>query len=142
VIIMSLTNDAENQILNALFRSGGIYASKYFCLFKGGSSIEADLETGGATAMAHELTELSVGYARLSKPLNSPFGAAVGGVLTSDENIEFAKNIGDDPWEEATHFGIVVSGALVFWGSLETPVSVTVGSILRIPIGGLIITLN
>jgi len=130
---MNLTDGAENEVLEALFRGTGIYSNKAFRLFSAGTSLEAG-------ALTDELT--STGYAPVTKTGNAPFGAASGGVLTTSEIIQFPENTGGTDWTAASHWGITVGGVLKVWGALTPSVTVQPGYSLRINVGGLTITLS
>ena len=133
------TNNGKNDVLNVLFTSG-LYSTKSFCLFTGGSGIQSDLATGGSTALAHELN--STGYSRVTKIGGTPFGTASNGSITTNEDIKFAINSGGSDWPSISHWGMIIDGDLKMWGALTTPRTVQVGQSIKFNPGDLTVSVS
>lgn len=137
---MSLTNTAENQILDAML---GASATLY------GSSIQIALSTTDPGEDGTGITEpVGNNYSRLTVLNNGTnFSAASGGVKTNASDFTFAQATGGS-WGSITHWGIFDGGALKLSGILDngsgvaSPITVSDGDILRFLVGNLRITLD
>jgi len=143
---MSLSNYAENKVLDHIFRNNEIADWTGFDLYLG-------LATGMSGSDGVGLTELTVGtdaYARqqitdgtAGTNSFSAAGAATDGTITTDTQITFPSATGD--WGTVTHIGIwdaSSGGNLIAWGALSVNKTITNGDTFIISSGSLEITLD
>lgn len=143
---MSLSNYAENKVLDHIFRNGEVADWTDFDLYLG-------LATGMSGSDGVGLTELTVGtdaYAR-QQILNhaagtnsfSAAGAVTDGLIENDTQITFPSATGN--WGTVTHIGIwdaASGGNLVAWGALSVNKTITNGDTFIISANSLDITLD
>jgi hypothetical protein len=133
-----LTDVAEDEVLEILFRGTGLFNDKQFALFTSGT----DLEIGNLSNELEDDPTKSPGYARVEFNGDEPFAAASGGNMVSNMDITFPQNVTFTNWETATHWGIIKksTGDLKVYGQLTTPLTVLPYHAARIASGNLTIT--
>jgi hypothetical protein len=132
----SATNYFENIVLNSILGSNkGSTApgTVYVGLFTAAPS-----DGGGGT----EVTSTSTGYARVAVTNNTTnWPAAVDGVKRNGGTIQFPTATA--AWGDVTHFALFdssVSGNMLIWGELSSPISPISGNAPYFTAGSLYIT--
>lgn len=134
---MSLTNIAENEVLNAMLGDG---ATLY------GSSQQLALSTADPGEDGTGLVEpASGGYARVSIDNNGTnWAASTSGVKANAATISFPAATG--PWGVISHWALYDGGVMKHYGVIDdgggtpTPISIIDGDIYRFLAGHLRIT--
>lgn len=122
-----LSNFAENEIADWIGGNGApsTISNVYVKLHIG-----APGEDGTANAAAH------------TTRVEATFGAASGGVVSNDADIEFTSLTAQETISHASGWDASTAGNCLWTGALGTPQDVNVGGTLRIPTGDLDITIT
>ena len=130
----SLTDSAENAVLNALMNAAalGAPATWYIAAFTATPSDAA----GGTEATGG-------GYARVAVTANTTnFPSASGGALANGTAIDFPQASGSQGTITAAAGMSASSGGTMWWWDDFTGVAIATGDTLRIPVGDLDFTLD
>jgi hypothetical protein len=123
---MSISNFAEDAILNAIFNNDSLaIADRYLKLHTGDPG-----ETGAANA-AGETTRQSITGA-----------AAVAGTFTSVNDLAWVNVAATETYTHATIWNDATAGDCLWVGAFGTPRSVTAGDSFTIPAGSMIVSLD
>lgn len=132
---MSLSNYAENAVLNALFRNVSL---------AGGATVYVSLHTGdpGEDGTSNEVS--GTNYARKAVTASTGFNAASGGSMTNNGAITFAA-AGSGGWGTVTYAGIfdaISGGNFLIGGALDAGTAINENDVYEIPDQDLTLTMD
>jgi len=130
----NFTDYMEDLIINWMRNDSPVSAPTQLGLglFKGGSSIEPELEEGIITS-----EQSGGGYTRKVIALTAPSSG------NSSNTAEIAWDAASADWGTITHFGIFDdSSNFLMWGALTTPRTVNAGDIFKFPLGQILVSVQ
>lgn len=140
----SLSDYAENKLLDSIFRGVSFSpANLYLALFTQGDGLEANNIAGSVEVKPTDASGAATSYARIKVNDQGGYVAAVNGVTSNAQNLEFPTATGD--WNTITHTALMdapTGGNVIIWGEITNPRDIYAGDAVRVRAGANIITLD